>query len=143
MKKGQHKQIFDDLVENPSIEYPESWKDKLKEEYAIALSLEPTMEEINNLPSDNKKGTELEMILMELKDLTINFTKKEEKVRKDALKGINHDLTKAEEMNNSQNKNSSETKLKHLKRNILLKNVQNAKTLQSSRMNVLLKPSLT
>ena len=72
--------IYDDLVENTKCYYHEPWVEKVKEDYAIALSIEPTMEEINNLPSDNKKGIELEMILMELKDLTINFTKKRQKL---------------------------------------------------------------
>ena len=113
--------IHDDLAENPQCGYPEPWKEKIKEEYAIALSLEPTMEEINDLPSDNKKGTELEMILMELNDLTINFTKREEKVRKDALKGLNQGLTKYEEINDSQNAKFLREKIKALKDEFIVK----------------------
>ena len=52
----------------------------------IALSFEPTMEEINNLPSDCKKGTDLEMILMELKNLTIRFNKQENIITKTSNK---------------------------------------------------------
>ena len=40
------------------------------EQYPITLSLEPTIEEINNLPAEVRKGTELEFVLMQQKDLT-------------------------------------------------------------------------
>ena len=89
------------------------------------------MEEINNLPSDCKKGTELEMVLMELKALTIKFNKKEKKDRSDTLEGINRDLQKVRKLMIPKMQNFSETKLKQLRMSILLKNVQNAKTVQS------------
>ena len=44
-----------------------------KVQLAIAMSLEPSEEEINFLESDVTKGTELEVILMELKDITIRY----------------------------------------------------------------------
>ena len=78
--------IYNGIMENTKCYYYEPWVEKVKEDYAIALSVEPTMEEINDLPSDNRKGTELEMILMELKDLTITFTKNETKKGKMHLK---------------------------------------------------------
>ena len=44
----------------------EEMKYKLtKEDYAIALFLQPFMDELNNLASEVKKGMGLEMILME------------------------------------------------------------------------------
>ena len=49
---------------------------KAKEDLAIATSLEPTAEEINSMESGcEKKSTELEMILMELKQLTTRYAK--------------------------------------------------------------------
>ena len=43
------------LTENKTVT-PEELTEQAKEEYALALSLEPTMEEICNLPSEAKKG---------------------------------------------------------------------------------------
>ena len=51
----------------------QAFHDNLK--YAIALSLEPTMDDINNMESNVRKGTELEMVLMELKQLTTRYAK--------------------------------------------------------------------
>ena len=46
-----------------------------KEKYAIALSLEPTAEEINEIPHElEKKSTELEITLMDLKVMTQKYT---------------------------------------------------------------------
>ena len=47
-----------------------------EEKYAIALSLEPTAEEINMIPHElEKKSTELEITLMDLKVMTQKYTK--------------------------------------------------------------------
>ena len=102
--------------------------EKIKEDYAIALSVEPTMEEINDLPSDNRKGTELEMILMELKDLTINFTKNETKTRKDAFKGLTKDLTEAEGINDSNNAKILREKIKLLEEKFIEEECAKRKT---------------
>jgi hypothetical protein len=58
------------INENPTEEQLRALEDT-KEQYVIALSLDPTMEEINNLPSEVDKGTELETVLMQLKVLTM------------------------------------------------------------------------
>ena len=44
-----------------------------QEKYALALSLEPTVEEISYLISEVKKGTELEVVLMNLKVFTLEY----------------------------------------------------------------------
>ena len=50
--------------------------DKTREDLAISISLEPTAEEINIMESScEKKSTELEMIIMELKLLTTIYAK--------------------------------------------------------------------
>ena len=47
-----------------------------EERYAIALSFEPTAEEINMIPHEvEKKSTELEITLMDLKVMTQKYTK--------------------------------------------------------------------
>ena len=52
-----------------------------QEQYAIALSLEPTVEEISHLPTEVKKGTELEIVLMKLKVFTLNTLRKKVKLK--------------------------------------------------------------
>ena len=42
---------------------------------ALAMFVEPTFKEINSLESEVTKSTELEIILLELKDITIRYTK--------------------------------------------------------------------
>ena len=50
--------------------------DKAREDLAILMSLEPTAEDINKMESScEKKSTEIEMILMELKLLTTRYAK--------------------------------------------------------------------
>ena len=56
--------------------------EEAKEQYAIALSLEPTTEEINSLPSEVGKGTVLETILLQLRTLTLEYCKKKNKIKK-------------------------------------------------------------
>ena len=67
--------LFDDSMKSPINGNPELDTELIKEEYAIALSIEPSMEDINNLPSEHKKGTEVEKILMELRILPQDSTK--------------------------------------------------------------------
>ena len=67
-----------------------------KEQYALALSLEPTVEEISYLPSEVQKGTELEVVLMKLKVFTLEYLKKKNKIRKETLSEINTKLSIAE-----------------------------------------------
>ena len=52
------------------------------EQYAIALPVEPTMEELNTLPAEVRKGTKLEIVLIQLKDLTTIYVKKQNDIRK-------------------------------------------------------------
>ena len=63
--------------------------EEAKEQYALALSLEPTVEDIIYLPSEVKHGTELEVILMKLKVFTMEYLKKKNTIRKETLKEIN------------------------------------------------------
>ena len=70
--------------------------EQAKEQYAIALSLEPTMEDINNLPSEVNKGTELETVLMQLKVLTLEYCKKKNLIRKTTLDQLTTSLATAE-----------------------------------------------
>ena len=49
--------------------------EEAKLKIALAMSVEPTFEGINSLESEVTKGTELEIILLELKDITIKYTK--------------------------------------------------------------------
>ena len=65
------------------------------EKYVIALSLEPTMEEINNLPAEVRKGTELETVLMQFKNLTTRYVKKQKDIRKWTIEEINTKLSMA------------------------------------------------
>ena len=67
-----------------------------QEQYAIALSLEPSVEEISNLPTEVKKGTELEIVLMKLKVFTLEYLKKKGKIKRETLKEINIKLCTAE-----------------------------------------------
>ena len=80
-------------------EQTEEYQAKLQyaqEQYAIALSLEPTVEEISNLPAEVKRGTELEIVLMKLKVFTLEYLKKKGKIERDTIKEINSRLCKAE-----------------------------------------------
>merc|ERR1712055_885965 len=54
------------------------------------------------------------MILIELKDLTIQYTKKEAKTRKEAFKGLTKDLNEAESENDSTNVKIFRDKIKQL-----------------------------
>ena len=66
------------------------------EQYPITLSLEPTIELINNLPAEARKGTELEFVLMQQKDLTNLYVKKQIDIRQRTLEEINTKLSIAE-----------------------------------------------
>ena len=69
---------------------------KAKEDLAITVSLEPTAEEINSMESScEKKSTELEMILMELKQLTTKYSKNLKSKRDKKIKEVNSQLNKA------------------------------------------------
>ena len=70
--------------------------EKAKEKYALALSLEPTNEEINNLPSEVSKGTVLETILMQLRVLKLEYCKKKNKIKKTTIKQLTKGLAEAE-----------------------------------------------
>ena len=61
-----------------------------------ALSLEPTVEEISYLPSEVKKRTELEVVLMKLKVFTLEYLTNKNKIRKETLNEINTKLNIAE-----------------------------------------------
>ena len=67
---------------------------------ALALSVEPTFEEINSLESEVSKGTELEIILMELKDITIRYITAQKIARDNRLKKATDELNKAEHLGN-------------------------------------------
>ena len=68
------------------------------------------------------------MILMELKDLTITFTKNETKKRKDALKGLTKDLSESEDINDSQNAKILREKIKALKEKFIEEECAKRKT---------------
>jgi hypothetical protein len=44
-----------------------------KEQITIALSLGPSVEDLNNNPVEVRKETELEMVLMQLKNIATNY----------------------------------------------------------------------
>ena len=67
-----------------------------KEQYALALSLELTVEEISYLPSEVQKGTELEVVLMKIKVFTLEHIKNKIKIRKETLNEVNTKLSIAE-----------------------------------------------
>ena len=61
------------------------------------------MEELNSLPAEVMKGTELEVVLMQLKDLTTRYVKKQKDIRKKTLEEINTKLSIAEDNDDSEN----------------------------------------
>ena len=67
---------------------------------ALALSVEPTFEDINSLESEVSKGTELEVILMELKDITIRYLTAQKKASDFRLKKATDELNLAEHQGN-------------------------------------------
>jgi hypothetical protein len=53
-----------------------------KEQITIALSLGPSVEDLNNNPVEVRKETELEMVLMQLKNIATNYVKDQKEKRK-------------------------------------------------------------
>ena len=55
---------------------------------------------INSLESEVSKSTEIEVILMELKDITIRYTKAQKEEKADKLKKVNEELNRTEHRGN-------------------------------------------
>ena len=86
-----------------------------EEKYAIALSLEPTAEEINEIPHElEKKSTELEITLMDLKVMTQKYTKGKKIIQKHNLRDENLKLNKADENNDEVNAQLIREKIKRI-----------------------------
>ena len=74
--------------------------EKSKEELAIAMPFEPTIDTIHELEFNVRKGTELEIILMDLKYITTKYNKERVKKKNDKLSKINSELNQAEHNGN-------------------------------------------
>ena len=73
MKKSSKEYYLQLLEREEQTEEYQARIQDAQEQYAIALSLEPTVEEISYLPTEVKKGTELGIVLMKLKVFTLEY----------------------------------------------------------------------
>ena len=92
-----------------------------KEDLAISMSLEPTAEDINKMESScEKKSTELEMILMDLKLLTTKYAKETKNACDNSLRNENEKLNKANNEDNHDEAILIQKKIKILEEEILI-----------------------
>lgn len=61
------------------------------------------MEELCCLPSEVRKATDLDVVLVQFKELTIRYDKKQKYIRKKTLEEINTKLSIAEHNDDSEN----------------------------------------